>query len=161
MAEPFTLDGNTILASYEHVRRSVEFKGLPFAGWLEITGGGVGREGQSDIFGAGDEPRGATDGRAVPKDLTAKLELYTWQSLKQALTIEALALGDNSGTNYQKVEWQIVDQYRGANPTQPTLTRTYTVKIKEENPDTPNDGNQFHMELVLKQIGIPKETYST
>lgn len=161
MAEPFTLDGNTLQASYEHVQRSVEFEALPFAGWVEITGGGVQREGQTDVFGAGDEPRGKTNGRAVPQDLTAKLEWFTWQSLKQALIVKALALGDNSGTNYQKVEWQIVDQFRGANPTQPTLTRTYTVKVKGESPDTPNDGNEFYVELVLTQVGIPQETYGT
>lgn len=161
MAEPFTLDGNTLQASYEHVRRSVEFQGFPYAGWSEITGGGIHREGQAHVFGAGDAPRGVTDGRAVPQDLTARFEVYLWQSLKGALIAQALLFGDNSETNYQKVEWQIVDQWRGANPLQPTLTRTYTVKVKNEDPDTKNDGSQTYYELVLVPVGLPQETYGT
>lgn len=161
MADPFTADGATLQGSYEHVRRAIEFNGQPFAGWLELTGGGVQREGQNYVFGAGDQPRGVTDGRAVPQDITCKLEVYTWQSLKSALADQARSAGDTSETNYQKIAWQIVDQYRGADPTQPTLTRTYTVKVKGEAPDTPNDGNQFYAELTLVQTGIPQETYST
>src|SRR5690242_18921606 len=110
MGAPFTLDGNTLQGSYEHVRRSIEFNGKPYAGWSEITGGGVQREGQNYVFGAGDEPRGVIDGRAVPQDITAKLEVYTWQSLKIDLIVEAIAKRDSYRTNYQKVEWQIVDQ---------------------------------------------------
>lgn len=159
MADPFTIDGATLQASYEHVRRVIEFNGIPFNGWSEVTGGGIQRDGQNHVFGAGDEPRGVTDGKATPQDITAKLEIYTWQALKAELQAFALALGDASATNYHKVEWQIVDQYRGATPLQPSLTITYTVKIQAEKPNTPNDGNQFYQELTLKQVSIPQESY--
>lgn len=161
MADPFTADGNVLLASYEHVRRAIEFNHTPFAGWSEFTGGGIQREGQNYVFGAGDEPRGITDGHAVPQDLTGKVEILTWQLLKQSLQAFAIAQGDASGTNYQKVEWQIVDQYRAQDPTKPTLTITYTVKIGAEKPQTPNDGTQFYQELTLKQVGIAQETFGT
>lgn len=161
MADPFTADGATLQGSYEHVRRAVEFNGQPLAGWLEITGGGIQREGQNYVFGAGDTPRGVTDGRAVPQDITCKLEWFTWQTLKNLLIVQAITNGDTSSTNYMKVEWNIVDQFRGATATQPTLTRTYTVKIKGEAPDTPNDGNQFYAEMTLIQVGVPQETYGT
>src|SRR5829696_2659556 len=135
MTLPFTADGATLVASYEHVRRVIEFDSQPFNGWLEVTGGGVQREGQNYVFGAGDEPRGVTDGKATPQDLTAKLEVYTWQALKAALRAKAIAGGDTSATAHQKVEWTIVDQYRAQNAAKPSLTVTYTVKIAAEKPD--------------------------
>lgn len=160
MTEPFTLDGNALIGSYEHVRRSIEFAGLPFAGWLELTGGGFQREGQNYVYGAGDEPRGVTDGRVTPQDITCKMEIGTFELLKAALTAAAIANGDTSATNYTKVPWQVVDQYRGADLTQKTLTITSTVKMNAVKPDTPNDGNQFYKELTLKQVGVAKEQYA-
>jgi hypothetical protein len=159
MSEPFTLDGGSLVGSYEHVRRVLELDGLPFNGWNEATGGGIAREGQNHVFGAGDTPRGVTDGKAVPQDLELKLEMYTWETFKSFLKLKALSLGDNSDTNHQKVEWQIVDQYRGANPLQPSKTVTTTVKIAAEKPETPNDGNQFYMVLTLKPTSVPQESF--
>lgn len=161
MSDPYTADGNTLQASYEHESRVLELDSVPYSGWNELTGGGVAREGQTHVFGAGGHPRGLTNGRAVPQDLTLKLEGYTWQNLKNALILKALAAGDNSDTNYQKVEWQIVDQWRGASPTQPTITTTTTVKVKSEVKETPNDGNQFYYTLTLMPVGIPQETFGT
>lgn len=158
MQQPITVDGATLVRSYEHVSRVIEVAGIPIAGWNEMTGGGIAREGQTDIFGAGDEPRGTTNGRAVPQDITLKLEWATWEQLKTALLLQAIATGDTSATNYQKVSWEIVDQFRGATLFIPSITRTHSVKIKAEAPETPNDGTQFYMTLTLKQNGVPRET---
>lgn len=155
MSSPFTLDGAALVGSYEHVRRTIECDGLVFNGWSDVTGGGVKREGQNHVFGAGDSPRGVTDGKAVPQDISMKLEMYTWDILRAHLTLKALALGDTSETAYQKVPWQIVDQYRGASVLQPSFTLTTEVKINGDTPETPNDGTQFYQVLTLKPTGIP------
>lgn len=157
MQQPITTDGATLVRSYEHVSRVIEVSNLTIAGWTEMTGGGVTREGVNHIFGAGDEPRGATNGKAVPQDITLKLEWATWDLLKTNLTLLAIATGDTSDTNYQKVVWEIVDQFRGATFAIPSIERTYSVKIMTEAPETPNDGTQFYMTLTLKQVGVPKE----
>lgn len=88
----------------------------------------------------------------------AKQNGRTWEQLKTALLLQAIATGDTSATNYQKVSWEIVDQFRGATLFIPSITRTHSVKIKAEAPETPNDGTQFYMTLTLKQNGVPRET---
>lgn len=160
MQQPITVDGSTLIASYEHVSRVIEVAGIPIAGWNDMTGGGIQRDGQAYVHGAGDEPRGLTDGKVTPQDLTLKVEIYTWEAVvKPALRAQALLRGDISTTAHQKVPFQIVDQFRGAALGIPSKTTTYTVKIGADKPSTPNDGNQFYQELTLKQTGVPKEVY--
>lgn len=159
MADPFTIDGATLVASYEHVSRSLELDGIPFAGWSEMTGGGTSREGRVLVYGAGDEPRGLTNGKVKPGDLTLKLEVATHRALKAALRAKALAFGDASATAHQKIDFQLVDQFRGANFTQASLTLTYTVRIGAETPNTPNSGEQFYQELTLNQVSVAKEKF--
>ncbi len=159
MDQPITSDGRTLEASYEHNSRVINFAGKDYAGWNEMTGGGIQREGQTDVFGAGDVPRGTTDGKAVPQDLNLKLEVATWERIKADLVAMAVANGDTSATNYQKVVFQVVDQFRGATPTIPSKTITYSVKIKADKPATQSDGTQVYQEVTLKQHGVAKETY--
>lgn len=154
------VDGATSTAIYEHVARVANVNGKVYAGWLEITGGGVAREGQNYVTGAGDEPRGLTDGKAVPQDITSKWEIRSWEMIKADLRTLAASRGDSSTTNYQKVPFQLVDQYRSLAPGVPSKTITYTVKIMSDKPDTPSDGKEFRQEVVFKQTNVPREDYT-
>ena len=159
MAQPFTADGKTIVASYEHVSRTIEINNVPYAGWNEMSGGGTSREGMDYIRGAGAEPRGLTEGKVTPQDITLKLEVATWEAIKAQLKVVALASGRIDDTAYQVVPFQIVDQWRATNPLAASKTTTYTVFVNAEKPTTANDGTQFYWELTLKQTGVAKESY--
>lgn len=160
MPQPITVDGRTLLASYEHASRVLEVAGIPIAGWNKLTGGGTSRENQNYVWGAGDEPRGLTDGRVVPQDYTLAIETLTFEGLlRPALAAQALLTGDTTETAYQKVPFTIVDQWVAKELGQPSLTIRSTVKIGGDKPMTENDGTQFGYELTLKQVGVPKRSY--
>lgn len=159
MVAPFTIDGATDQAPYQHVGRTVELDGQPYGGWSEMTGGGVNREGMTYYYGAGSQPRGLSDGRVAPEEISLKLEGYTWQTLKNALIVKALSRGDSSDDGWMVVPWILVDQWSSNDFTRPSITKTWTVKIQKEAPETPASGEEFYCVLTLKPTGIPKETF--
>ena len=159
MADPFTADGASLVSSHEWVSRAFEVGGIPIAGVSDMTGGGSSREGRVPVYGAGDVQRGLTNGKVKLEDITIKLEVATWDLLRETLKARALLLGDISETAHQKIDFQVVDQWRGADVTQRSKTITYTVRVGAEKPATPNSGEQFGWELTCNQVKVAEEKY--
>jgi hypothetical protein len=160
MDQPITADGKTNLVTFEHVSRVIEIRQIPIAGWIEWTGGGVKREGGVLVYGAGDEPRDRTDGRAVPQDMDATIEPYTWYAVvKPYLILDAQARGDRSATGYMKVPFVVVDQWRNPNPLGQNLTTRHHFKITEDMQETPKAGDNFTKKLKLGPVTLPEEIW--
>jgi hypothetical protein len=157
---PVTVDGSTS-SIHEHAERMLEVAGLPVAGWTEATGGGVSREGRTRMFGAGGRIRGMTNGRPVPQQLTIKMAPDTWyQYVKPALQSAAASSGIVGTDAYMKVNFVLVDQWVSLDANARSLTIRTTLRITEDKPDTPNDGNPFTKELVCDPVGLPEENYA-
>ncbi len=157
---PVTVDGSSS-TMYENVERSLELAGLPIGGWTEATGGGIAREGRTRMFGAGGRIRGMTNGRPVPQQVTIKVAPDTWYGyVKPALQAAAAAAGIVGVDAYQKVDFVLVDQWASQTIGARSVTTRTTLRITEDKPDTPSDGNPFSKELVCDPVGLPEEIYS-
>jgi len=160
MPQQITLDGGTTV-KYEQVERAIEVDGLPLSGYSEATGGGVQREGRVHVFDAHGRIVATTNGRAVPQNKTIKLFPSTWLGiLKPALILRAAALGITGKDAYQKVEFTVVDQWQSEAIGAPSYTERQSFKINKDIPDTPNDGNQFMLEIELFPTTLPEQEYS-
>lgn len=161
MAFEPTADAATAGIIWEHTHRKIDVNGVPLIGFEEVTGGGVVREGQTEVRGGSGSMRGLTDGKQVAQEITVKWEASTWSLIVRPTLIgSALASGIIDEDGYQKVEITLTDQYRTASIYGPKKVIVNTVKIKEEKPDTPSDGKPFTISVVFKPCRLPREIIS-
>jgi hypothetical protein len=151
------VDAATANAEYSVAGRSVEVNNKPYAGFPEITGGGVTIEGQTYIRGTDGRILFLSRGIKTPQDLTSKVTVQTFRDLKFDLTVAAIQNGflDEHAWMDQKIT--IVDQYKSGSPLAAPFTSTMIVSVGSFTPETPSDGGGFMRTIVWKQHELPSE----
>jgi hypothetical protein len=158
MGNQITIDGSTS-TKYEQSDRSIEWDGLPIGNYMELTGGGVQREGRTHAFNGKGEIVFTTNGRAVPQNKTIKPYPDTWEILRTNLESKAAALGITGDDAFMKVEFTLVDQWTSGMIGAPSYTERQSFVINAMKPDTPADGNPFAYEIELFPTSLPKRTF--
>lgn len=160
MSNQITADGGQS-AIYEQTERAVEVAGLPIGNYIELTGGGIAREGRQHVFNGKGEIVGTTNGRAVPQNKTIKMLTESWEGIvKPALVAFAATQGIFGEDGWMKVPFVIVDQWQSQTAELRSYTERQTFKILSVKPDTPNDGNSFSHELELFPTNLPTIEYN-
>lgn len=150
-----TFDANVAGNEYSVVGRRIEIDGVPYVGLPDVTGGGVAKEGQNYVRGAGGQILFLSHGIKTPQDLTSVTTLGTFMALKAQLEIAAIARGLTAPASWMDVPVSFVKQTQSGSPLAPPHTETMVVSVMSWVEETPAGGDGSKCTIVWKQETLP------
>lgn len=151
----FESDAATANAEHSIAGQRVEINRKPYAGFPELTGGGVSIENQNYIRGSNGRILGLSRGIKTPQDLESKCTLGTFQTLKADLVATAILLGITGEEAWMDVPITVVIQNVSGNPLAPSFEETMILSVMAAKPERTADGSGWMMGITWKQHVLP------
>jgi hypothetical protein len=151
----FEFDAATSNAEHSIAGQRIEINGKPYAGFPEITGGGISIEGQSYVRGTDGRILFVSRGIKTPQDLESKCTLGTFKTLKSDLEATATALGVAGEEAWMDVPITVVLQNVSGNPLAPPDTETMILSVMAAKKERTADGSGWMMGITWKQHVLP------
>lgn len=151
----FEFDAATSNAEHSIAGQRVEINGKPYAGFPEITDGGISIEGQNYVRGSDGRILFVSRGIKTPQDLNSKCTLGTFDTLKADLQATADLLGITGQETWMDVPITVIVQNISGNPLAPPINETMIVSVMAAKPERTADGSGWMMSITWKQHVLP------